>query len=242
MHNRRHYIYPDKETLVEAFVCEFQNVLKESVEAGKPFNLAISGGTTPLAIFEKLKEVTTREQWSAIQLYWGDERCVEPGDPQSNYGQTRKILLDALDLPKEQIHRIRGEEHPPGEASRYGQLILDNLPVEKGYPVFDWIWLGLGNDGHTASIFPHQIEYWNSEDPCMVATHPESGQQRISITGGVINAAKRVTFIATGKDKSAVINEIVMKEGKFMDYPAFYVAPSSGYLEWYMDQEATSWL
>ena len=242
MHNRRHYIYPDKDTLVAAFACEFSKFLSEAANSVKPVHVALSGGSTPLSIFAQLKESTTREEWSGIHLYWGDERCVAPDDPQSNYGQVRKILLDYLDLPKDQIHRIRGEEYPPAESSRYAQLLMDRLPVEKGVPVFDWVWLGLGEDGHTASIFPHQIEYWNAEDPCVVATHPDTGQKRISITGGVINAARRISFIVTGKRKSHVINEIVMKEGRYLEYPAFYVAPVSGDLEWYMDQDVTSWL
>ena len=100
---------------------------------------------------------------------------------------------------------------------------------KNGYPVFDWIWLGLGEDGHTASIFPDQIGLWTSKRPCVVARHPQTGQKRITITGGVINAAHRVAFLVAGKSKSKVVNEIVMKEGDYLDYPAFYVAPHSGH-------------
>jgi 6-phosphogluconolactonase len=114
--------------------------------------------------------------------------------------------------------------------------------VEKGFPVFDWIWLGMGEDGHTASIFPNQIELWKSDQPCVVTEHPATGQKRISITGGVINAAHRVAFLVSGRSKSSVVNEIVMKEGRYLEYPAFYVAPDSGNLEWYLDMDATSWM
>jgi 6-phosphogluconolactonase len=114
--------------------------------------------------------------------------------------------------------------------------------VENGLPVFDWIWLGLGEDGHTASIFPNQIDLWNAKELCVVATHPVTGQKRVSITGTVINAARRVTMLVTGKSKSPVVNSIVMKEGDYLDYPAFYINPNSGFLEWFMDQDATSWL
>ena len=140
------------------------------------------------------------------------------------------------------IHRIRGEDEPASEATRYGQLLMDRLPTEHGVPVFDWVWLGLGEDGHTASIFPHQISLWNAAEPCVVATHPDSGQKRITVTGNLINAAKRVSFIVSGKNKSQIVNEIVMKEGCYMEYPAFYVSPTSGNLEWFMDQDATNWL
>jgi 6-phosphogluconolactonase len=167
---------------------------------------------------------------------------VPPDDPHSNFGNAWRYLIDPLGIPKEQVHRIRGEEDPQEEAARYGQLLSDQLPVENGLPVFDWIWLGLGEDGHTASIFPNQIDLWNAKELCVVATHPVTGQKRVSITGTVINAARRVTMLVTGKSKSPVVNSIVMKEGDYLDYPAFYINPNSGFLEWFMDQDATSWL
>ena len=177
-----------------------------------------------------------------MHLYWGDERCVPPGHPESNYGAAHQALLEPLALHSGQIHRIMGEEDPEQEALRYGQLLMDQLPVVDGVPVFDWVWLGLGSDGHTASIFPEQITLWKSEEPCEVAIHPKTGQHRVSITGGVINAARRVTFIATGSEKAPVVQEILMKEGNCMDYPAFYVDPASDYLEWYLDMDATKLL
>lgn len=242
MERRRHYIYPDRNELVEAFVYEAGIFLKESAGAGRPLHVALSGGATPLAIFKQLQEVTLKREWSNIHLYWGDERCVPPDHGESNFGNVRRILVDPLDLPVEHIYRIRGEDDPASEAMRYGKLLMDQLPMEHGVPVFDWVWLGLGEDGHTASIFPHQLNLWNAPEPCAVATHPDSGQKRITITGSVINAAKRVSFIVSGKNKSKIVNEIVMKEGCFTEYPAFYVTPTSGNLEWFMDQDATSWL
>jgi 6-phosphogluconolactonase len=242
MHRQRNYIYPEKESLVAAFVCEFQRFLGEVSAAGKPASIALSGGSTPLDIFEQLAMDTSREDWSHIHLYWGDERCVPFGHPESNHGSVFRTLVEPLGLPHEQVYRIKGENDPDMEAERYGRLLTEQLPVADGFPVFDWVWLGLGSDGHTASIFPHQIALWKSDQPCVAATHPETGQHRISITGGVINAARRVTFIATGEEKARVVQEILMKEGDFMDYPAFYVHPASDYLEWYLDKDATKLL
>jgi 6-phosphogluconolactonase len=242
MHRQRNYIYPDKDSLFAAFVCEFQRFLEESSSPGKPVHIAISGGSTPLAIFRQLASGTKLKDWSGIHLYWVDERCVPPEDPESNYGNAFKAMLEPLGLHRDQLHQIFGEEDPSVEAERYGELLMNLLPREDGFPVFDWVWLGLGSDGHTASIFPSQIELWKSESPCVVATHPETGQKRISISGGVINVARRVSFIASGEEKAPVIKEILMKEGSFMDYPAFYVNPTSDYLEWYMDKEASKLL
>jgi 6-phosphogluconolactonase len=242
MERKRNYIYPDVDTLTAAFVCEFSRTIEEYAEEGRQLHIALSGGSTPLSIFRQLAEQTTLEEWSHVSLYWGDERCVPPDHPDSNYGSVREALLEPLGIPRELIHRIRGEEEPHGEAERYGRELLKYLPSQNGFPVFDWIWLGLGTDGHTASIFPHQLELWTAGSPCIVSSHPDTVQSRISISGGVINAARRVSFIAAGEKKATVIKEIFFKEGRHMEYPAFYVDPASGNLEWYVDQSAASLL
>ena len=242
MYRRRHYIYPDLDTLAAAFVCDLNRFLKESSTEGRPIHIALSGGSTPLAIFRQLASATWPEEWEHVHLYWGDERCVPEDDPESNFGNAKQLFTGPLGFPDERVNPIHGEADPSEEALRYGQLLLEQLPVENGFPVFDWIWLGLGEDGHTASIFPHQLGLWKSDQPCVVAKHPNTGQKRISLTGGVINAARRVAFLVAGKTKSRVVNEIVMKEGAYLDYPAFYVAPNSGNLEWYLDMDATSWM
>ncbi len=239
MERKQHHIYQDKASLVAAFVSEFEAFITEVAKYDRPVHIALSGGSTPLAIFRQLSEVTMLERWSGIHLYWVDERCVSPDDGQSNYGLARSILIDPLGLPADQVHRIRGEEEPLSEAHRYSQLLMDLVPVENGVPVFDWIWLGMGEDGHTASIFPQQIDLWNADEPCVVATHPQTGQKRISINGNLINAAKRVSFIVTGENKSQVVMEIARKEGGHAEYPASLVAPASGNLEWFLDQDAT---
>ena len=239
MERKRSYIYPDRDSLVAAFVCEFSRCLEIHSGSDRPFHIALSGGSTPIEIFRQLSQETSREEWFDVHLYWGDERCVPPDHPESNYGNVRVTLLEPLGLGQDQVHRIRGEEKPLSEADRYGQLLKKQLPMENGFPVFDWIWLGIGTDGHTASIFPHQIEMWTAGSPCVVTSHPDTFQSRISLTGGVINVAKRVSFIASGKEKAGVIREIFQKEGRYMEYPAFYVNPASGNLEWYLDQDAT---
>lgn len=242
MHRRRHYIYPDLDTLAAAFVCDVNRFLYESSSEGKTINIAISGGSTPLAVFRQLASVNLLKEWDHVHIYWCDERCVPAMDEESNYGNAKATFLDPMGYPADRVFPIRGDVDPDLEAERYGQLLMDQLPLKNGYPVFDWVWLGLGADGHTASIFPDQIGLWNSKRPCVVAMHPETGQKRISINGGVINAARRVAFLVAGKEKSKVVNEIVMKEGDYLDYPAFYVAPHSGNVEWYLDMAATSWM
>lgn len=228
--------------MVGAFLCEVQRFQKRNGDTGKAVHIALSGGSTPLALFAQLANLSDKEDWSQVHFYWVDERCVPSEYAESNYGNAMRTLLSPLGIPGEQIHQIMGEADPFNEAKRYSNLLSQNLPLERGFPVFDWIWLGMGSDGHTASIFPNQIELWNAEKSCVVATHPESGQKRISLSGSVINAAKRVSFLATGQEKARIIKEILMKEGNYMDYPAFYVNPASDHLEWYLDQEAANLL
>ena len=242
MERKRNYIYPDRATLAASFACEVIRTLKEFEEEGRQLHIALSGGSTPLGIFKQLAGQTTPDEWSHASFFWGDERCVAPDHPESNYGNAKETLFKPLGLPQERIHRIRGEDKPQEEAERYGRELSKYLPSENGFPVFDWIWLGLGTDGHTASIFPQHIELWTAGSPCIVSSHPDTAQSRISITGGVINVARRVSFIVSGGEKASVINEIFLKEGRHMEYPAFYVDPASGEVEWYLDQKAASLL
>jgi len=124
MERKRNYIYPEKDSLTAAFVCEFLRTLRQYSNEGRPLHIALSGGSTPLAIFGQLAEQTIRADWSHVHLYWGDERCVPRDDPESNYGSVLKALLKPLGLDMAHIHPIRGEEKPLGEALRYGDLLL----------------------------------------------------------------------------------------------------------------------
>ncbi|MFO7933144.1 MAG: 6-phosphogluconolactonase [Bacteroidales bacterium] len=241
MNASSHHIFPDRDALAVSVTAEVDRLLKLSAESGSILHLALSGGSTPLAIFRKLRDVSSHREWSGIRLWWGDERCVPPDDAGSNYGNAYHLLIGPLNLSPGQVFRIRGEDDPRQEARRYGNLLLEQLPVDHhGNPVFDWIWLGMGEDGHTASLFPEEPALWDAPAPCVVATHPGTGQSRITITGRVINAAKRVTFLVTGKNKAEVVREVLRKEGRFREYPAAMVAPAGGKLEWYLDVDAAS--
>ena len=206
-------------------------------------HIALSGGSTPKIVFDELAANFQKDiDWSAVHLYWGDERCVAPTDDQSNYKMTLEHLISKISIPVENIHRIQGENTPKDEAKRYAALLDTNLPKEKGIPQFDLVILGMGDDGHTASIFPHELDLWHSDKYCEVATHPESGQKRISITGAIINAADTVAFLVTGNNKAEKVKEIIHKEGDFKNYPATLVEPLSERLLWFMDEDAASLL
>ena len=231
------YTYKDKKTLAVSF-CER---LQEAVHKAEDFHLALSGGSTPRIIFETLAaDYLGTFPWHKLHVYWGDERCVPPQHEESNYRMAKEIILSKAGIPKDQIHRMKGEANPEEEALRYGQLLEYNLPKKGELPDFDMIMLGLGDDGHTASIFPHQIDLWGVKEPCVVATHPISGQQRISLTGSVINNAKEVCFLVTGEGKALKVQELLEPNENSMVYPASLVKPTSGSLLWYLDESAAS--
>ena len=155
---------------------------------------------------------------------------------------TQDHLFSKIKVPKENIHRVLGENQPMGEAMRYANLLEINLDRVADIPQFDLVLLGMGDDGHTASIFPHEMELWNAEDHCVVATHPDSGQKRVSINGKVINKAKEVIFLVTGDTKAEKVKEIQQQEGDYKKYPASWVQPESGKLTWFMDEAAAALL
>lgn len=219
----------------------FGGYLMKKASEKKVFHCALSGGSTPKILFDYLaKNYAGSSLWKRIHFYWGDERCVAPEHEESNYKMTREHLLDHVDMPEGNIHRVRGEREPHGEAERYARELLENLPKQEGFPVFDLIILGMGNDGHTASIFPHQMELLKSDLICDVGTHPESGQKRLTLTGKVINAADEVIFLVTGHGKKEKVSEIIDKQGPWESYPASHIKPTAGMLTWYMDEAAAS--
>ncbi|MDB4292117.1 6-phosphogluconolactonase [Maribacter sp.] len=204
-------------------------------------HIALSGGSTPKVVFDELAANFQRDiDWSAVHLYWGDERCVDPTDDDSNYKMTVEHLISKIDIPEKNIHRIKGENVAEYEAKRYAAVLDENLPKSNGIPQFDVVILGMGDDGHTASIFPHEIGLWDSERYCEVAVHPDSGQERISITGQIINNAKTVVFLVTGGNKAEKIAEIKGDDEKAKNYPARLVAPNSGKLLWFVDADAAA--
>jgi 6-phosphogluconolactonase len=167
---------------------------------------------------------------------------VSPDDRESNFGMAKKALFSKIVIPSANIHRIHGEDDPHEEAARYSGEISEYTGKRDGLPVFDLVILGLGEDGHTASIFPYNIMLMKSEKVCEVAAHPLSGQKRITLTGSAINNAARVTFLVTGIKKSGIVEKILYKDATSLNFPASMIVPAYGDLIWFLDKEAASLL
>ena len=229
-------IFDNLAALNESFTAYLKDILKDK----KRVTIALSGGSTPKSLFDYWAEHHKNDiDWNSVFLFWGDERCVPPTDEQSNYKMTKDHLLDLVPIPEQNIFRIKGENDPAAEAKRYSTLLQMEVEATGGVPSFDLIMLGMGDDGHTASIFPEEIGLWKSSQICVVATHPDSGQKRVSLSGKVINNARNVAFLVTGAVKAEKVKQIIesRKEVKGI-YPAAKVKPASGNLVWFLDKQA----
>lgn len=236
------HIFSDPETVVRALSRSLISALFASESRGSHLHVAFPGGSTPQRWFKFLARPSIEKiNWERLHYYWGDERCVPPDHPESNFGNMYKDLLSRIEVPEKNIHRIKGELDPEGEVKRYGEELIDSMPSEKNFfPEFDWIILGLGSDGHTASIFPHMQDTIHSDDICVLVSHPQTNQKRISLSLKTINNAKRVSFLVTGMDKAPIVSAVVNKESAGNSYPASLISPLSGNLDWYLDVEAAA--
>ncbi len=229
------HIFPDKQALAR----QFAEDLLQWTASERKYTIALSGGSTPKVLFELLaREYLYRIDWQHIHFYWGDERCVPPNDIDSNFKMTYDLLLKHLPVDKLNVYRIRGEKEPVEEAKRYSKQVNYGLHHTNGLPQFDLVILGMGDDGHTASIFPNQINLLKSEKICAVARHPETGQFRITLTGGIINNAKKVAFLVTGEGKAQKVDEVINHKRNWMFLPAAHIIPQYGNLIWYLDEAA----
>jgi 6-phosphogluconolactonase len=182
-----------------------------------------------------LKERSEEIAWERIHFYWVDERCVLLESSESNAGEAKRILFDYL--PSAKLCYIDGTNNPQLEVARMTNLLDSSIIKQNNIPQFDLILLGMGNDGHTASIFPNALALLEEKAYYAVARHPESGQLRITLTGTIINNAKNVVFVVTGADKTAVLYEILENNGNWKNYPASYIHPI-GPVEWLIDKDA----
>ena len=185
-----------------------------------PVHISLSGGSTPKLLFKTLAKAPYAEQinWKNLHFWWGDDRMVPPTDSESN-------------------HRIRGENEPHFELKRFEEELSAVIPNG----VFDWIILGMGTDGHTASLFPHQTNF-DDENLAVMAKHPESGQIRISKTAKLIEQAKRITYLVTGESKADILKEIQTTPAENLPYPAAKIKAKNGVTEWYLDKAAAALL
>jgi 6-phosphogluconolactonase len=232
-------VFKNKQILAETTTIDLLNARSKSPK-NRRFNIALAGGNTPRSIYELWATVQDDRLWRKVHFFWGDERCVPPEDDESNYKMAYESFLSKINILENQIHRVQGEVNPEIEVERYANEIKESLPIVNNFPQFDWILLGMGNDGHTASLFPNSKAIKKRNSICIVAQHPQTGQKRISLILPVINTAKKVTFLVTGKEKSEIVHKILRNKNNSLAFPAAQVNPQFGILQWYLDEAAAS--
>jgi 6-phosphogluconolactonase len=206
------------------------------------FSLALAGGNTPKRVYELLALNPHKNliEWSNVHLFFGDERCVPPDHPDSNYAMVHRALISKIDIPLSNVHRIIGEVDPQEGATAY-ESELGNFFGGVAVPRFDLVLLGMGDDGHTASLFPNSASL-AEKFRWVVVTKAPSGQDRISLTLPAINNAEHVMFLVTGSGKAQRLAEVFEDRPITNKLPAQQIMPGKGTLEWLIDREAGSLL
>lgn len=228
-------VLPTSKLAAQYLANQLAELLVKLTETQRYVNVAVSGGTTPAILFSYLAEkYHDIINWRKVNFFWVDERCVAPNHEDSNYLMTSNALFKKIEISKGNIHRMMGENDPEKEAKRYGNYISLIMPEKIDLPQFDVILLGMGDDGHTASIFPDNLSLLENTDVCAVAEHPVSKQKRITLTGPVICNSLNIFFLVTGKSKFPAMNEILSQTEKARHYPAYFIQNAI----WVVDEDA----
>ena len=234
----RLYSTPDAlSTAAAAFVCD---LAVQAVRQHGRFSISLSGGTTPEKLFAllALPPYTEKMPWKQIHVFWGDERCVSYDDPRNNARMAQIMLLDKVGIPPGNIHRIRVELASDDAAVQYEREL--SAVFENERPRFDLVLLGIGNDGHTASLFPG-AEVLKEQDRLVKACYVESQQMyRVTMTLPLINRAKTILFLVSGTGKADILKKLLNEEGAGGIYPAQMVKPQNGDVYWFVDEEAAA--
>ena len=248
----RFFVFPNPAALADAAARYFITRIPEP-DAHAMARIAISGGGTPKAMFRNLGSEAYEKyagRWKNLQLYWVDERCVPPDNAESNYHSTEEALLAWVPLPPENVHRMEGELDPAVAAERYEAVLCETFGL-KGYeaprgtkpydmPHFDLLLLGMGDDGHTASLSPH-TDAIDAMGPLVVANHvPQKDTWRITLTWPVINAAKEVVFLIEGAAKADVLHEVLFGPRDPDRLPSQLIKPVNGTLIFLLDEAAAA--
>jgi 6-phosphogluconolactonase len=236
-------VFADRSALVRAEAERIVTLARNAIAARGRCLLALAGGSTPKPLYELLASPPYAAQidWSRAHLFWGDERCVPPDHAESNYRMTREALIDRVPIPSENVHRIRGEADPGQAAEAYERTLREFFgPADPPARSFDVVLLGMGPDGHTASMFPETAAPGETRRWVMAVhvDHPHP-MWRVTLTTVVLNAAADVTFLVAGADKAARLREVLGERGE-RPLPAQRIAPAHGSLHWMVDAAAAA--
>jgi 6-phosphogluconolactonase len=235
-------IFPDHEALSKAAALYFAAAAREAISSRGFFLVSLCGGETPLRLYEILGMPPYRDYlpWGKVHFFWGDERCVPPDDRESNYGQVWQVWLKHVSIPTANLHRIQGELDPVDAAGKYNSELKNFLQPGQKWPRLDWVLLGLGEDGHTASLFPGSPLDIESPESIVPVLNRSMGRlaNRVSMTSHLINLSRQVVFLVSGSTKRSAL--AATRKGKLdpIRWPAQRIHPVDGLLVWMLDEAA----
>jgi len=231
-------VLPSKQEVASQGAERFISAAGEAIGERGEFSVALAGGSTPIGMYELLaaEPLRGRVAWENVRFYWGDERCVPPDHPDSNYGAAAKALIEPLGIPLSSVHRMRGELDPAQAAEEYALEIQQRVPGRP--PALDLVLLGMGDDGHTASLFPG-TEALDATERLVTENYvPKLGSWRITLTARLINAARRVIFLVTGDGKADSLRAVLEGDDDPHQVPSKLISPRDGQLVWLLDEGA----
>jgi len=231
-------ILPDADTLLSRAAEVFIRLANEAISIKGSFSVALSGGSTPRLVYAEL--VKAPLDWHKVHFFWGDERCVPPDHPESNYRMAADSLLNHIAVPSENVHRIQGEFPAKAAAKQYEDNLHQMFTTD--LPRIDLILLGLGSDGHTASLFPgssalQERTHWVAPVPHSIPPPPLV--DRVTLTLPAINAAAQIVFLVSGADKTGILASVLHNPSWKTQFPVQAVNPTSGHLLWLIDEGAS---
>jgi 6-phosphogluconolactonase len=233
-------VVEDARELAATLVDSFAVAARQAIDARGVFHVALAGGSTPKAAYALLAAPPYREivEWPHVRFFFGDERCVPPDHPDANYYTIHEALFAPLEIPEAQIFRMRGEDEPVAAAEAYAALLQRELGAS---PVFDLLLLGMGTDGHTASLFPGTEPDDGTLALVQARTAPTGMPvaQRLTITPRVINAARKIIIAVTGAEKAATLARVLKEPYDTLRYPIEIVRHAQGKVTWLMDEAAS---
>ena len=235
-------VVPDPPEAALAAALEVAHVAHDAVSNRGIFRTALSGGTTPRLLFDRLARPPFRKAlpWGRARFFFVDERCVPPDHQRSNYRMAKKHLFDPLEIPPERVFRMRGEDDPEAAAAAYEDTLVEEFGGTESVPRFDFVLLGLGADGHTASLFPGTAALLEDRRRVVATRVPKLGEWRLTLTLPVLNAARHAVFLVTGSEKSDAVAAVIKRRAA--ELPASRVHLARGSLIWVLDEAAAAGL
>lgn len=229
-------VLPDAEALAAQGAMRFVTLAREAIDQRGRFSVALSGGHTPEKMYQLLAQDPCRShvEWEKVEIFFGDERCVPPDSPESNYRTANESLLRNVPIPGDNVYRMRGEIDPNEAAIEYGQMLKEKF----GDGGLDLVFLGMGPDGHTASLFPGTEALTETRHRCAANYVPKLSSWRITMTAPFINRAGTVMFLVAGADKAQRVAEVLEGPADPQRLPSQLIRPDPGKLVWLLDAAA----